>query len=239
LEIFQFKKFKIIQNAASVFKVNTEAVLLSAWVSLNPDIHILEIGSGTGVISIGLIQRLKENSNITAIDIDTHAYNITKRNIEANQIDNITAFNSSLQEFYSENIDQRFDLILSNPPYFDSKFKSEKPRNIFSKYTDNLDYTTLINLSSKLLKSDGTIALVLPFDDLDKIKTELNLNNLVISKQLNLSTIPRKKPLRVLLEIKKSDEVKETEYQNLLIKDNSGNFTQEYIDYTKDYYTIF
>ena len=239
MDIFQFKKFKIIQNAASVFKVNTEAVLLSAWVCLKSNIKILEIGSGTGVISLGLIQRLDGKSDITAIDIDHNAYKLTKENIAFNRVTNISVQHSSLQEFSHKNPNQRFDLIISNPPYFDSKYKSVKPRNVYAKYTETMDYKTLMELSSKMLNPEGEIALVLPYYDLDKIKSEVNQNRLDISRLLYLSTIPNKPPLRILVEIKHQELVKETEINNLLIKDNEGKFTNEYIDYTKEYYTIF
>lgn len=239
MDIFQFKKFKIIQNAASVFKVNTEAVLLSAWVNLKPNIQILEIGSGTGVISLGLIQRLEGDSEITAIDIDKNAFELTRENIALNKVTNISAQNTSLQEFYHKNHNQKFDIIISNPPYFDSKFKSVKPRNVFSKYTDTLDYKTLIDLSSKMLTLEGSLALVVPFDDLDKIKNEIIRNGLEISRLLNVSTIPAKSPLRILIEIKHPEQVIKIETRNLLIKDAEGKFTEEYIGYTQDYYTIF
>ncbi len=239
MDIFQFKKFKIIQNAASVFKVNTEAVLLSAWVCLKSNIKILEIGSGTGVISLGLIQRLDGKSDITAIDIDHNAYKLTKENIAYNQVTNISVQHTSLQEFSRKNPNQRFDLIISNPPYFDSKYKSVKPRNVYAKYTDTLDYKTLMELSSKMLNPEGKIALVLPYHDLEKIKSEINQNKLDISRLLYLSTIPNKVPLRILIEIKFQDLIKKTVSHHLIIKDGEGKFTNEYIDYTKEYYTIF
>jgi len=241
LDIFQFKKFKIIQNSASVFKVNTEAVLLSAWASLKPNIRILEIGSGTGVISLGLTQRIDENgtSTITALDIDKNAYELTRKNIEENQTPNIFPIHSSLQDFYNNNQDQHFDLIISNPPYFDTKYKSEKPRNVYAKYTGTLDYNSLITLSEKLLSPDGVIALVVPYDDLNKIKQESNSKGLTIVRQLDLTTIPNKSPLRVLLEIKHLDYSQKCVTESLLIKDSNGMFTEEYKNYTKEYYTIF
>jgi tRNA1Val (adenine37-N6)-methyltransferase len=239
LDIFQFKKFKIKQNSASVFKVNTEAVLLSAWVTIEPQMEILEIGSGSGVISLGLVQRIDISSNITTIDIDKNAYALTIENLELNQSTNIYALHRSIQEYYQENSTKRFDLIISNPPYFNYKSKSVKPRNVFSKYTDSLDYATLIELSNKLLKSEGRIAIIIPYEDLKKMNIILQANQLHILRALLLSSVPHKLPLRILLEIKKGSGKEDFLMEELLVNDQEGQFTEEYKRLTKDYYTIF
>jgi len=223
-----------------VFKVNTEAVLLSAWVNVNDYSEVLEIGSGTGVIALGLKQRLDEKSSITTIDIDRNAFELTQVNIELNQLENISAQHISLQDFCHQERKKRFDLIVSNPPYFDTPIKSFKPRNVYAKYTDSLSYSSLIGLSAKLMKTTGRIALVIPYLDIPQMVEILDSNKLRITRQLNVRTIPKKTPLRVLLEISHqaiNSELREE--SELIIKDGRGQFTDDYRHMTKDFYTIF
>lgn len=237
MDIFHFKKFKIIQNSASVFKVNTEAVLLSAWVNLSNVNSILEIGCGTGVISLGLVQRLSTNVKITAIDINIDAVELTKKNINVNQIQNVNAIHNSIQEF-SIKYDSKFDLIISNPPYFDTPLKSTKKRDLLAKYTDTLNYETLIAISKSLLATNGRIALVLPYSDLDSIQKIALKNNLFLTRKWKVHTSHKKQALRILIELStNSKNILETE--DLYIKNEVGDFTEKYKEITREYYTIF
>jgi len=238
LNIFQFKKFKIKQNPASVFKVNTEAVLLSAWVGVEDKKNILEIGSGSGVLSIGLLQRLTIPSFITLIDIDENAYRLSQENIILNNTENMEAKHSSLENFSESHSQIKFDLILSNPPYFETNYKSTKPRNVYAKYTDSLNYEFLVKTSAKHLEENGILALVLPYDDLEKILSIGSHHNLHLNRQLTLFSRPHKKPLRVLLEFSKTG-VDKLEIKSLCIKDRDDEYTDGYKEYLKDYYTIF
>lgn len=241
MEYFQFKKFKIIQNSASVFKVNTEAVLVCACAEVSNARKILEIGSGTGVISIGLQQRLEADSHTTAIDIDFEAYSLTQKNIEINNIRTITAHHISLQEFVSKEHNEKFDLIVSNPPYYNEKFKSTKTRNTLAKYTDTLNFETLIQSSSALLNNNGHLVIIIPFQDLAQMEKIIEQNLMQITRQLNIKTVPRKKnPLRVLLTIMKRRELDTIrKMDELLVKDINNEFTTEYKQMTNEYYTIF
>lgn len=238
MEIFQFKKFKIKQNSASVFKVNTEAVLLSAWVTVREEVNVLEIGSGTGVISLGLLQRLKETSHIATIDIDENAYRLTLENIQLNNAFNIEANHASLEDFSANHLQHKFDLVLSNPPYFETTYKSTKPRNLYAKYTDSLNYEVLVGTAVKHLKDNGMLALVLPYDVLDRIVAIGIKNSLHLNRMLTLYSRPYKRPLRIFVEFGKS-ALAELITDTLCIKDTNNEYTQAYRDYLKDYYTIF
>jgi tRNA1Val (adenine37-N6)-methyltransferase len=239
LEIFQFKKFIVKQNSASVFKVNTEAVLLSAWVTVREKIKILEIGSGTGVISLGLLQRLKETSHITTIDIDVNAYHLTLENILLNNATNVEVKHASLEDFSKTSLQCKFDLILSNPPFFETTYKSTKPRNIYAKYTNSLSYEDLVETAVKHLKDNGILALVLPFEVLDKIVAIAAKNKLYIHRQLTLYSRPHKRPLRILMEFANNNDIVQPETTSLCIKDSKSEYTESYKGYLNQYYTIF
>lgn len=234
-ETFSFKKFKIIQNSASVFKVNTEAVLLTAWANTDNVDSVLEIGCGTGVISLGLVQKLTISTSITAIDINPDAIKLTKLNCETNHIDSINVIESSIQKFGIETSD-RFDLIISNPPYFKTTIQSKKSRNILAKYTDTLSFEDLALNSAKLLNPTGKINLIIPTDNVNVFNHLMSEQNLFLTKQTDIFTNSKKKALRSLLEYKFNFE--ELDYKTFFIKDEHG-YTNEFKSLTEDYYTIF
>lgn len=237
-DIFYFKKFKIIQNAASVFKVNIEAVLLSAWTDIVSAHSIFEIGCGSGVISIGLIQRIKSSTTILAIDIDENAIELTQKNITINKSPQIEAIQFSLQDFYAEYPEKKFDLIISNPPYYSTALKSEKKRNQLSKYTDTLDYQTLLSLSNSMLENDGSISIIIPYHDLSQIESISKSLKLYFYRTCYIYSSHKKAPLRTMIQLEKKDR-NLTEHSEFYIKDIHGNFTPEYIALTREYYTIF
>lgn len=236
-QVFNFKQFKIIQNPASVFKVNTEAILLTAWSKLDENVNsILEIGCGTGVISLGLVQRLSCQVNFTAIDINPEAVNLTKLNCEENQITNITTLETSLQDL-SLTSNSKFDFIISNPPYFHTAIQSTKTRNIQAKYTDSLSFRELIFHSARLLNPLGRIALIIPFDNLNEIIKLASQSQLILSRQCNIFTSHKKKALRALIEFQFTKS--EIQLDKLYLKDDEGNYSEKFKTLTKEYYSIF
>lgn len=237
-EVFRFKKFIIKQNSASVFKVNTEAVLLSAWANIENAKALLEIGSGTGLISIGLLQRLPSNAMITTIDIDKNAFDLTLENCKLNHTTQIEVIHTSLQE-YSKSTAKTFDLILSNPPYFDTKIKSNKARNSYAKYTDSLDFETLITHTANLVSSQGKFAVIIPYLECENFCSIASKRGLSLARRCDIFTIPSKKPKRVMLEFTYNNHSVSCENSSLVVKDTMGNYTKDYIDLTREYYTIF
>ena len=118
---FAFKQFIIKQDLCAM-KVGTDAVLLGSWVKPNASTRILDIGTGTGVIALMLAQ--KTSSNIEAIDIDENAVTQAKQNVLSSKFtDSIHVQLISLQNFANQET-QKFDLIITNPPYFEQSYKS-------------------------------------------------------------------------------------------------------------------
>jgi tRNA1Val (adenine37-N6)-methyltransferase len=235
-EIFRFKQFKIIQNSASVFKVNTEAVLLTAWTEVNNRKTILEVGCGTGLISIGLIQRILNEYFILAIDINPNAVELTNQNIELNELKNITVDKISIQEL-AKSSQNKFDLIISNPPYFETKSKSIKERNQLAKYTDTLNFSELIASCQYLLTENGIISLIIPFDSAEELTNLASIYGLFLTRRCDIYTSHKKGALRSMLEFRFNESV--LEVRSLYIVDIEGIYTDEYKSLVKNYYTIF
>lgn len=233
---FQCKRFQIAQNH-EVFRVNSEAILLASWIKPIQNSKVLEIGSGTGIISIALAFRFFEQNSIDCIDIDRNAHALTQYNIDLNQCHSIKAFNLSLQEFSSKSTDI-YDFIVSNPPFFAGNYKSLKTRNAISKYTDSLSFDTLLSLSKAMLSENGSIFLILPIQALEAVSIICQNLDLYIVAICHVAAKKGKNTNRLLLEISKtkSEFIQET---SLFILNEKGYYTSEYKEMTQEFYTIF
>ena len=149
MSVFKFKEFSIIQEK-SAMKVGTDGVLLGCWVSSEKVNNILDIGCGTGLITLMLGQR-NLDSNITGIEIDKRAIQEAQLNISNSDWNQrIEIKHTSLQQF---NPQLKFDLIVSNPPFFPQN-KSQKSRDI-ARHTNTLSFEELIDNANNLLEKKG------------------------------------------------------------------------------------
>lgn len=233
---FAFKQF-VIQQDRCAMKVGTDAVLLGAWVYPNGSKKILDIGTGTGVIALMLAQ--KSNAQITAIDIDQKAVEQATINFSESIFDKqLKAIHSSLQEFVKV-CDEKFDLIVTNPPYFIDSLKSSDTDRSTARHADLLPYEDLILGVKKLLNEKGKFCLILPKNE------AILFRELAESKGLHLSKL-----LRVRTRLDKDTEkrhIMQFEYHpsefsesTLVIeKDSRFDYTEEYKNLTKDYYINF
>mgnify|MGYP000963171132 FL=1 len=151
---FTFKQFTVKQER-SAMKVGTDGVLLGAWTSLdNQPLSILDIGAGTGIISLLLAQR-SLSETIDAVELDENAYEECVDNFEASDWgDRLFCYHTSAQQF-AEEIDDTYDLIVSNPPFYTDHFKSENKARNKARFTDSLSFKDLTKAVSKLLSSHG------------------------------------------------------------------------------------
>ncbi|MDO8998344.1 MAG: methyltransferase [Bacteroidota bacterium] len=235
-DTFAFKKFSIKQDKCAM-KVGTDAVLLGAWVSPNGSKTILDIGTGTGVIALMLAQ--KSEALVTAIDIDKESTDQAKLNVnESIYSAKIDVKNISIQELAKTSL-QKFDLIVTNPPYFIDSYKSTEATRTVARHSDSLPFEELIDAVTKLLDIKGKFCLILPKTEAGIFRKMAELKGLYLSKLLRIRTKPEKESeKRHLMQF----EFKETEFSEatLVIEENeSRNYTQDYKDFTKDYYINF
>jgi tRNA1Val (adenine37-N6)-methyltransferase len=235
-DTFDFKKFSIKQDKCAM-KVGTDAVLLGAWIKPNGSKTILDIGTGTGVISLMLAQ--KSPAKITAIDIDKESTEQASLNVSgSNYKDQIEVKNISIQDLAKES-HQKFDLIVTNPPYFIDSYKSIEVTRTIARHSDSLPFEELIDCVTKLLDIKGKFCLILPKNEAAIFRKMAELKGLYLSKLLRIRTKPEKESeKRHLMQF----EFKETEFSEstLVIEENeSRNYTQAYKDFTKEYYLNF
>ncbi len=235
-DTFEFKKFKIKQDKCAM-RVSTDAVLLGAWVIPNGSTSILDIGTGTGVIALMLAQ--KSNASILAIDIDKESTEQARLNVaESIYSDKVNVLHASFQDLVKTS-DQKFNLIVTNPPYFIDSLKNTSETRSTARHTDSLSFEDLINGVKKLLDEKGKFCLILPKNEAALFREMAQLKGLYLSKLLRIRTrFEKESEKRHLMQF----EFKESEFSEstlVIEKDSHRNYTQEYKDLTKDYYINF
>jgi tRNA1Val (adenine37-N6)-methyltransferase len=235
-DTFEFKKFKIKQDKCAM-RVSTDAVLLGAWVVPNGSAHILDIGTGTGVIALMLAQ--KTNANIVAIDIDKESTDQARLNVaESIYHQKVAVLHQSFQELVKTSA-QKFNLIVTNPPYFIDSFKNASDTKATARHNDSLSFEDLLNGVKKLLDEKGKFCLILPTNEAKIFREMATSKGLYLSKLLRIRTrFEKDSEKRHLMQF----EFKESEFSEstlVIEKDSHRNYTQEYKDLTKDYYLNF
>ncbi len=233
---FAFKQF-VIQQDKCAMKVGTDAVLLGAWVNPNGSSKILDIGTGTGVIALMLAQR--SNAEIFAIDIEKNAFEQAEINVEESVFKNkISVFHRSFQDFV-KSCDKKFDLIVTNPPYFVGSFKNSDSDRSHARHADVLPYLDLIDGVAKILSDKGKFCLILPKKEAEAFRELAEQKGLHISKLLRVRTrLDKEEEKRQLMQFEFSPS--EFSESTLVIeKDERHSYTEEYKELTKDYYLHF
>lgn len=260
--IFRFKKFNVM-NERSAMKVNTDGVLLGAVMTLLPqDRRLLDVGTGTGTIALMAAQRLAEGFQvepgmmgkmpgmiepeqekaqggfrIEAIDIDepsaTEA-SVNFRNSPWGQYMSVTQ--ASLEEYAADLEEEvRYDLIFSNPPYFDDSLEAPEERRNNARHTGSgLSYRELMEFSARRLTEEGRFAIVLPADQERALTRHARMCGLHLFRMTRVRTVPRKAPGRIIAEF--SRHRCDTPQDTVLTIQDEGKYTQEYLSLTRDFY---
>lgn len=233
---FAFKQFVIHQDKCAM-KVGTDAVLLGAWVFPNGSKQILDIGTGTGVVALMLAQ--KTEAHIDAIDIDENAFVQATQNVGKSKFSNqVTVVHVSLQEF-AKNSTKKYNLIVTNPPYFEQSLKSSDEQRSFARHADVLPFEELIDGVKKLLDVKGKFCVILPTLEAEKFRDLANKKGLFLSKLLRVkSKVSKDTDKRHLMQF----EFTPTEFseQTIAIElEERHQYTDDYKELTKDYYLNF
>jgi len=230
---FKFKEFNILQDKTAM-KVGTDGVLLGAWVEIDKNAKsILDIGTGTGLIALQIAQR-SDAEIIDAIEIESDAFEQAVNNFEnSNWADRLYCYHTSLQAFADE-IDEKYDLIVSNPPFYTSTYKKLDQKRAIARHANAMPYESLLLHTSKLLSKKGTCAFIIPFQNENiflEIATKNNLYPNRITHVKGNATSVYKRSLIQLTSIK-CNPLKE----ELIIEISRHIYTQEYKNLVKDFY---
>ena len=251
---FRFKQFTVWHDRCAM-KVGTDGVLLGAWCPLphrpiaSAPYRLLDIGTGSGLIALMLAQRLSSQSpiannpyTIDAIDIDTDAVEQAQYNFgQSPWSAQLHAHHSTLQawELKGESLelkDLRYHLIVSNPPYFQDSLKNPNAQRATARHTDSLSYEELIMHSSRLLKADGILALVLPIEAETEILALATHYNLAPAHITRVHSKPGKPAKRLLIALKPISDKLFPITDMMYIESDTSPRSDEYKELTKDFY---
>lgn len=239
---FRFKQFTVNQDRCAM-KIGTDGVLLGAWTSVktNP-FSILDIGAGTGIVALMLAQR-SIAENIEAIEIDADAYEQCVENFEASPWgDRLFCYHAGLDELVDE-VDGQYDLIVSNPPFFEPPLPTASPpkgeKNISgsrkkARFYDVLPFNELLNAVSKLLSEEGAFSTIIPFKEEENFVAMAKAIGLYPRRITRVKGNPYTEIKRSLLEFYCLET--DVDIDELVIEKERHQYTNEYVDLTKDFY---
>ena len=228
---FHFKHFSLYHHR-STMKVGTDAILLGRWVEVKPTDVVLDIGAGCGLLPLMLSQ--KGVAHVDAVDIDKASIEEATINFEASQWrDQLKAFCMDIADFRP---DRKYDLIVSNPPFFVHFPQCDSARKSRARHTDAaLSFEALCGVVTRLLKPNGRFALVLPAKESEHFLKVADAMELFLHKRMSIIPIVGKEANRVNLELGfgKCDSVSE---ETFVIRDRDNGFTPQYKVFLKDFY---
>ena len=215
-------------------KIGTDGVLLGAWanVSHHP-FSVLDIGSGTGVLALMIAQRSTAEL-IEAIEIDGDAYQQCVTNFENSRWnDRLFCYHASLLEFTNE-IDDTYDLIICNPPFYSNAYKTENVQRDLARFEEAMPFDHLIQSTAKLLSPQGRFCVIIPFKEeatFIALAAHVHLFPNKITRVKGNDSTPIKRSL-IEFSFHKNDLL----ISNLIIETERHQYTQDYIELTKEFY---
>ena len=230
---FQFKQFMVAQDRCAM-KIGTDGVLLGAWASLQQHpASVLDIGSGTGVIALQLAQR-STAPTIDAVEIDSDAHEQCVENFEASPwADRLFCYHASLQEYASE-IEEAYDLIVSNPPFYSEDYKTEDLARDMARFNDALPFEHLIICAAHLLSESGIFAVIIPKKEEEAFISLAEQHHLLLQRICRVKGNLNSEEKRSLMEF--SFQSKPLETETLTIEIDRHQYTPEYIALVRDFY---
>lgn len=227
MKAFHFKKFSLKQNE-NVFRVGTDGVLLGALADLKNATQILEVGTGSGLISLMLAQRA-DRAFIHAIDINPDAVTLAESNFKQSPF--AERLTSSLCDFKIYRPDKKFDLIISNPPYFEAN-DSAKDRK--ARQQIELSFSELIHNAARLLTENGRLSVIIPYSAGVLFEEESNKANLHLVRKIVIYGMVNATPKRLILEFEK--EKREVEHLDFVIEQSPRIYSEQYLKVTGDFH---
>jgi tRNA1Val (adenine37-N6)-methyltransferase len=231
---FTFKEFTIFQEKAA-FKAGTDGVLLGAVADVTNRKRILDIGTGTGLISIMLAQRC--DAEIVSLEPDYESFLQAEENVlQCKWKSRINVINSDLQNYTCDEV--KFDLIVTNPPFFSNSLKNPDPRKSSARHNDSLSSDDLLTHVSRLMNDGGIFQLIMPYVEGTIFIAEAQEYGLYCNNILKIKPLPTAEVRRLIMTFSR-DRLKLTERFLTIERGERHEFTDDYKALTKDFYLKF
>jgi tRNA1Val (adenine37-N6)-methyltransferase len=230
---FKFKQFTIFHDKCAM-KVGTDGVLLGSWAGKGTiPRRVLDIGSGSGLIALMLAQRFLE-AEIEAVEIEEQCAKQCEENASASPFkDRIKSINTSIQEFALKQ-DVKFDLLVSNPPFFIDSFTSENDQRNTARHNHSLRQHELLKAVTDLSHQKSVFAIILPVKEGELFIVKAREYPWYLNNQVYVKGSPESKEKRVLLEFTKS--ANQLVKNQLIIEEKRGVYTKEFSNLVKSFY---
>lgn len=226
---FKFKQFTI-EGGQSGMPVSTDGVLLGAWAFATSPQHILDIGTGTGLLALMCAQRFPQAS-ITAVDIDEHAFQAASHNVAhspwANRIQ------VAQQNILQTQLNTPVDAIICNPPYFNDGQQSQHAQRATARHTDRLNHGDLLQAMARLLTPLGTASLILPAVEGEQFIAQAEQQGWFLARRCNVQPSARKPVHRLLFELQR--EPCSSQLSTLIIQEGA-TYSADFIALTRAFY---
>ncbi len=229
---FSFKQFTVFHHKCAM-KVGIDGVLLGAWADVSNAKNVLDVGTGSGLIALMLAQRC--DAEIKAIDIEPNAVIQANENVnDSPWKERISIEQTSLQDF-AENSTEKFDLIVSNPPYFVDSLKNPDNKRTLARHTDSLSHYELLLYSNMLLSPNAKLAVILPLIQGMEMIQDAEKQDFFCNKITYVYPKPNAEIKRVLLEFGKEKKVQEI--NSIVIETSQRHeYSPEFTALLRDFY---
>jgi len=234
MSVFQCKQFQVNQDQCAM-KIGTDAIVLGAWATVDSSVQsILDIGAGTGILSLMMAQKAP-HAFIEALEIEEKAFEQCVDNFEQSPwADRLFCFHASLEEF-TEEAEDTFDVVICNPPFFSGEIPENYTPRDLARMQQAMPLQTLMESVSILLSENGVFYLVLPFDQEEKAIAIATENSLFPYKILHLKGHPEAIISRSFFAFSKQ-KGSSNNYESLILETERGQWTEAYRDLTRDFY---
>ncbi|MBD1558889.1 methyltransferase [Vibrio sp. S9_S30] len=227
---FQFKQFSISGGHGGM-PVSTDGVMLGAWATLPESGHLLDIGTGTGLLSLMCAQRSAISLNITAIELEANASHTALGNFNQSPWHHRLTFIHG--DVLNHAFSHPFDAIICNPPYFNSGQQAGNRSRADARHTNTLTHESLLNVCHALLTDQGNASFILPSVEGQKCIDLALKSGWYLHSRCDIQTTERKAPSRVMFSLVK--QPCETGISSLVIHQN-GQYSSDFVTLTQDFY---
>lgn len=231
---FACKQFFVAHDRCAM-KVGTDGVLLGGWAPCENARHILDIGTGSGLVALMLAQRSQPDTRIDAVDIDADAAVQAAENFLASPWEaRMRVFHQDIGEFIRTAPEVRYDLIVSNPPYFAPAVACRDSARETARYTTSLDHPQLLQHAAQLITPDGLLCVVLPYTTGQDFIVAAGEQNWFLHTQIAVSDKPDTPFHRILIAL--SRRPCSAQHRTMSIKTEEGNYSADFKSFISGFY---